>query len=98
MLNTHLVENWFPCLLNCIVFSRFNFLVVLIVSLTSKRTQRLLFDESLWCVVCVIGHWLWNFEEMGMGNEALDERIIQGETKREEDMLKELSIVVGCLT
>ena len=52
-------------------------MVVLIVSLTSKRTQRLLFDEALWCVVCGIGHWLWNFEEMGMGNEALDERIIQ---------------------
>ena len=61
-------------------------------------THRLLFDEALWCVVCGIGHQQWNFEETVMGNESLDERIIQGETKREEDMLKELSIVVGCLT
>ena len=49
-------------------------------------------------MVCGIGHRLCHFEEMGMGNEALDERIIQGETKQEEDVLKELSIVVGCLT
>ena len=33
-----------------------------------------------------------------MGNESLDERIIQGETKQEEEMLKELSIVAGCIT
>lgn len=49
-------------------------------------------------MVCGIEHRLWHFEEMGMGNEVLDERIIQGETKQEEEMLKTLSIAAGCLT
>lgn len=46
-------------------------------------------------MLCSIGHWLWHFEQKGMANQALDKRLIQGEIKKEEDMLKALRIAAG---